>query len=62
MCKVFRRNQSGQLSGVRDDTAIVSGVVQVTGSHDRTIKLWDLRHKICEFICICMYFVHKVGS
>ena len=41
--------------------------LQVTGSHDRTLKLWDIHHKTCETVvvavrvcvcaCVCA-FVH----
>ncbi len=24
--------------------------MQVTGSHDRTLKIWDLQHKTCQLI------------
>lgn len=31
----------------------------VSGSHDRTLKLWDLRSKVCEEIqSLCVYMCH----
>lgn len=34
----------------------------ITGSHDRTLKIWDLRSRMCMYFHICTLFVRFLTS